>query len=190
MKNNKIQFICFPYAGGGASVFYSWKQQLMDVADVLAIQYPGHESRFSEKPFTNMEELVRLIYKEIGHGISTNCVLFGHSIGARIAYEFTKYYEQVSHNKIRHLIVSGSRAPHFQEKNPIHALPDEAFIKEIKRFKCTPNEILENHWKFFFQCLEQILNWMKHIFIQRKEKFDAQLLYWEEKKILKHLKRN
>lgn len=69
MKNNKIQFICFPYAGGGASVFYSWKQQLMDVADVLAIQYPGHESRFSEKPFTNMEELVRLIYKEIGHGI-------------------------------------------------------------------------------------------------------------------------
>lgn len=144
MKNNKIQFICFPYAGGGASVFYSWKQQLMDVADVLAIQYPGHESRFSEKPFTNMEELVRLIYKEIGHGISTNCVLFGHSIGARIAYEFTKYYEQVSHNKIRHLIVSGSRAPHFQEKNPIHALPDEAFIKEIKRFKCTPNEILEN----------------------------------------------
>ena len=173
MKNNKIQFICFPYAGGGASVFYSWKQQLMDVADVLAIQYPGHESRFSEKPFTNMEELVRLIYKEIGHGISTNCVLFWHSIGARIAYEFTKYYEQVSHNKIRHLIVSGSRAPHFQEKNPIHALPDEAFIKEIKRFKCTPNEILENQ-----ELLEIFLPMLRADF-----ELDETYFYTEKRKI-------
>ena len=41
-------------------------------------------------------------------------------------------------------MVAGSRAPHPPEPRPIHHLPDDAFIRELKRFSGTPEAIREN----------------------------------------------
>src|SRR5687767_3901920 len=42
------RIICLPWAGGTAAVFRSWMRPFRDVAQVLAVEYPGHGSRYGE----------------------------------------------------------------------------------------------------------------------------------------------
>jgi len=71
-------------------------------------------------------------------------VFFGHSIGARIAFELARNIQKNWGLHPRHLIVSGSRAPHISEPKPLHHLPDNEFIQELRRFSGTPEEVLQN----------------------------------------------
>lgn len=71
------------------------------------------------------------------------CVLYGHSMGARIAFEIAKRL-QVYGREPRCLIVSGARAPHFPKSNPVYDLPDELLIGEIRKKNGTPDEILRD----------------------------------------------
>ena len=44
----RLSLVCFPHAGGSASLYRSWGQHAPPDVDVLAVQYPGHEDRLSE----------------------------------------------------------------------------------------------------------------------------------------------
>lgn len=134
---------CFPFAGGGASAFYSWKKFLPEYTPICPIQLPGREERITEKPYTDMRILVTDLKKEILDRSPQRIVLFGHSMGAKIAYEVAKELEK--ENVIpKLLIVSGSRPPHMKEPNPIYHLSDRDFKAGIGRFEGTPKEIMEN----------------------------------------------
>lgn len=43
-----IQLVCLPHAGGAAGWFIPFSAELCGVADVLAVQYPGHQDRWHE----------------------------------------------------------------------------------------------------------------------------------------------
>lgn len=134
--------LCFPFAGGGASAFYGWDDQTPNMVKICPIQLPGREERILEKPYTKMGELIDDV-SNILSGMEQEMIVFGHSMGAKIAYEVVKKLELMG-KKVRLLIVSGSRAPHIPEPNPIYYLSDEEFKKELARFEGTPKEILEN----------------------------------------------
>ena len=38
-----LRLICFPYAGGGASIYRSWAEEISGDIEVCAIQLPGRE---------------------------------------------------------------------------------------------------------------------------------------------------
>ena len=89
-----------------------------------------------------MEMLVCDITEELKK-LNKRLVLFGHSMGGKIAYEVAKKLEDEGCGA-ELLIVSGSRVPNVPEPNPVYQLSDEAFLDAIKRFNGMPKEITEN----------------------------------------------
>ncbi len=70
---------------------------------------------------------------------------FGHSMGATIGFELAHQLCAQDDLGPLHLFVSGSRAPQVRSLDqPIHHLPDEEFIEELRRFNSTPEAVLQN----------------------------------------------
>jgi len=143
ISKDKAVLFCFPYAGGGASVYRSWIKKFQDSITVCPIQLPGREERIHEKAYTNMTDLVDELEYTILSLIQGEYMLWGHSMGAKIVYELEKRLEK--HKKIAKCIfVSASRIPSSQEKNIFYNLPDQSFIKAIAKLGGTSKYILDN----------------------------------------------
>lgn len=145
-ENIKVQnpiMFCFPFAGGGAGAYSSWIKHFQESIVVCPIQLPGREEKITEAPYINMKELIEDLVQEINKYNEYKIILFGHSMGAKIAYEVAKRLE-LRNTPVEQLIISGSRVPHILEPNPIYHLPDEEFKNELGRFDGTPKEILGN----------------------------------------------
>ncbi len=141
---DKIRLFCLPYAGGGASIYNEWVKAFPYDAGVYPIQLPGRENRIAEQPLCEMGELVEAISEAIAPYLLCPFIFFGHSIGARIAFELARSLRRKQGVQPCHLIVSGSRAPHIPEPHPLHHLPDNEFIKELRRFSGTPEAALQS----------------------------------------------
>ena len=44
-RGDGLRLICFPYAGGGPSLFRGWPLELSQQVEVCAVQLPGREAR-------------------------------------------------------------------------------------------------------------------------------------------------
>jgi medium-chain acyl-[acyl-carrier-protein] hydrolase len=139
---DKIRLFCFPFAGGGASIYSQWQKTFSNHTSVYPIQLPGRENRINEEPIDDINVLVENISEELAPYLDRPFVFFGHSLGAKIAYEVCRYIKSIWGINPCHFIVSASRAPHIPEENPIHHLTDDLFMKALYRFSGTPEEIL------------------------------------------------
>ena len=138
--------ICFPYAGGGASFFKDWQKFLPDVK-VCPLQMPGREERFCDELYTDSDKLVRDIFEVMEIYKEHDIYLYGHSMGAKIAYSLAAMSEAAGMD-IKGIIVSGCSAPHTPDYNPIGNLPDKEFRKALGEYNSTPEEILKDDGLF------------------------------------------
>ena len=139
-----MRIFCFPYAGGGASVYRQWSEALPPNVEVCAVQPPGRENRISEPPISNVHELVMRILPGMAPLFDKPFIFFGYSTGALVAFELVRELEKQQMPLPENLIVAAARAPHIPEPSPLHHLPEEAFFRELKRFSGTPEVILQN----------------------------------------------
>ncbi len=141
---DKIRLFCLPYAGGGASIYRGWAKAFSGDTGIYPIQLPGRENRITELPIYEMRELVVAISEAMRPYLQRPFILFGHSLGARIAFELVRNLREKWKIQPCCLIVSGSRAPHIPEPKPLHHLPDGEFVEELRRFSGTPEAILQS----------------------------------------------
>ncbi|MEH0020155.1 MAG: alpha/beta fold hydrolase [Desulfobacter sp.] len=144
VPNIRARLFCFPYAGGGASVYRLWQQYLPHDIQICALQPPGRESRISEAPYNDVQKLVSAIVPEITAFLDHPFAFFGHSTGALVAFELTRALRRARLPLPGTLMVSGSRPPHIPEPHPIHHLPEPEFLDGLRRFAGTPEELLQN----------------------------------------------
>ncbi len=141
----KLRLFCFPYAGGGASIFRPWLKYLPQDIEVCPIQLPGRENRLNEKPFNRLTPLIQKLSEVIRPYLDVPFVFLGHSMGALISFELAHHIR--FHYKLEplSLFVSGCRAPNRICRNTrMHQLPTEDFLQELRKFEGMPEEIL-NH---------------------------------------------
>lgn len=140
----RLNLICFPYAGGGAQLFNSWQAAFGDV-QICAVQYPGRGSRVREPAFTDCQALVDAFVPHLLPFLEKPFALFGHSMGAIIAYEVACHLQQRHGLQLERLIVSGRRAPQIPlQEPPTYNLPDAEFIDELRRLNGTPQAVLDH----------------------------------------------
>ncbi|VVS94549.1 thioesterase II family protein [Desulfoluna spongiiphila] len=143
-RTERVRFFALPFAGGGASIFHGWEGLLPPHVGMYAVQPPGRENRISETPYSSMASLVEGLTEAMLPYLDMPFVLFGHSLGARVAFEVARALRKSLGVEPHHLIVAASRGPHIPEPRPLHHLPDKAFITELERFSGTPKAVLTN----------------------------------------------
>jgi len=139
---------CFAHAGGGGSFFQPWRELLEPGVEVRPVVLPGRETRISEPPVTSVTELVEPVARAIEADVAGRAgdyAVFGHSMGSVVAYEVTRRLEAGPGPDPTCLFVSGRRAPHLPARHePLHVMPDEAFLDAVVQLNGTPDELLEH----------------------------------------------
>jgi len=64
-RRTRLRLFCFPYAGGGASIFRQWQENMPEGIEVCAVQLPGRENRIAEPLFTRLLSLVNAVVKAL-----------------------------------------------------------------------------------------------------------------------------
>lgn len=137
------RLICFPHAGGSATFYYPFSKALSADVDVLAIQYPGRQDRFGEPCVENVHELADLITEQIRPWLDRPCALFGHSMGATIAFEVAGRLQRDGNTPLG-LFVSARRAPSRHKGGTLHLLDDDGLAAELVSLSGTDARILGN----------------------------------------------
>jgi len=142
----RLRLFCFPYAGGGASLFRPWSDLLPTSIEICAIQPPGRENRFREARFTHLPELVTALDTAIDPWVqSLPFAFFGHSLGALTSFELTRTLYRRHGPMPMHLMVASHRAPQLPERHlRLSDLPDAIFLQELRRLNGTANDVAEN----------------------------------------------
>src|SRR5690349_11863534 len=123
------RLFCFPYAGGGASIYRQWASLLPADIEVCALQLPGRENRILEPLFTQLEPLVRTLADVLQPYLDVPFSFFGHSMGALISFELARYLRRHHLPQPRRLLLSAHRAPQLPYRGPrLHTMPHDEFI--------------------------------------------------------------
>lgn len=142
----RLRLLCFPYAGGGLSVFHAWPPEFPPEIEVWAIQYPGRERRHREPPISQMPELIRDLSAAMAGKLQKPFACFGNSLGALVAFELIRSLRQ-NHGLLPvRLFASACAAPHVvANPSPIHTLPEEQFVQEVvRRYQAIPDVVLQD----------------------------------------------
>jgi medium-chain acyl-[acyl-carrier-protein] hydrolase len=144
----RLRVLCFPYAGGGASAFNGWIDQLpaqvLAQIELLAVQLPGHESRVNEETFDNLSPLLDALVPIVRRYSDTPFAFVGHSMGALISFELARHLRRQKHPGPAHIVVSGHRAPQLPDPQPaIRGLPAVEFLARLREMGGTPEAVLE-----------------------------------------------
>ncbi|MCC7362522.1 MAG: thioesterase [Anaerolineales bacterium] len=140
----QLRLLCFPYAGGGVSVFRAWPDRLPAEIEVWAIQLPGRDGRLREPIPADLPTLAAAIADGLGPFSDRPFACFGHSLGALLAFEFARELRRRGQVEPSRLLVSARRAPQLpRTEAPLHTLPEPQFIAGLQqRYNGIPAAIL------------------------------------------------
>lgn len=143
------RLFCFHFAGGSASLYRTWPAvlapRLPDV-ELCAVQLPGRENRLREAPFTQVEPLITALLDALGPELDRPFALFGHSMGAIIAYELAQTLKRNGGPQPSQLLISGRRSPTLPDPlPPLHHLPTDEMLQAIgRRYGNLPAVLLQD----------------------------------------------
>ncbi|HZM74977.1 MAG TPA: alpha/beta fold hydrolase [Candidatus Limnocylindrales bacterium] len=103
--------VCLSFCGGGTTSFRPWAGALAEDVDLALVCYPGRERRIAEpamSTWTGLMDDVLALVRSLAH---RPYVLFGHSMGAWVAFEVAAAAERDGWPAPRALIVSASSPP-------------------------------------------------------------------------------
>jgi medium-chain acyl-[acyl-carrier-protein] hydrolase len=144
----RLRLVCVPHAGGSASLYRRWTELLGPAVEVCAVELPGRGVRFGEPAESDMTALcdgLAAAIEPLLDGVPL--AVFGHSMGARIAFELTRRFD----GRVVHLFAAGSPAPGValrynmsSDRRPTAELTDDEFKQRLRDFGGTPAMILED----------------------------------------------
>lgn len=144
-EDSTLRLFCFPHAGAGASSFRDWPRHLPEHVAVCPVQLPGRETRFRETPFTRIEPLVEGLVDALNPFLDRSFALYGHSVGALVAFEFARALRSAGLPQPAHLFVSGRPAPQSLASRPLlHDLGHPQLMRTLQKLGGTPAAVLRN----------------------------------------------
>jgi medium-chain acyl-[acyl-carrier-protein] hydrolase len=141
----RLRLFCFPYAGGGVSIFRTWSDGLPADVEVCPIQLPGRGTRLMEPPFTRLSPLIQALAEALFPLLDMPFAFFGHSLGALVSFELARQLRRDCAVQPVRLFISADRAPQIPYRDPpIHSLPEGEFLVALRRLNGTPREVLDD----------------------------------------------
>lgn len=135
------RLICLPHAGGSASFFRNWSLQLPADIELTVVQYPGHEDRWAEPLIDTMDTLADELAQHIQPLLDRPYLLFGHSMGAAVAYELCLRLREHNEALPQRLVVSAHEAPCRHRGGDWHLADDATLTDELVRLDETASAL-------------------------------------------------
>lgn len=126
-----VRVLAFPFAGGNANAFLKWKAFLPQNVEVLAYTPPGRGSRFADDLIDSMSGMVQDAFHYFEPYLDKPFMLFGHSLGGLLAYEFLLHLHQNNKPTPFHFISSARKAPDLPSMDGWSKLSDDDFIDKL-----------------------------------------------------------
>lgn len=112
---------------------------------VMPIELPGRGKRLDENPQENYQMLTEILSKEIAQVAQDRYALFGHSMGALLAYGITQQLQHFGTTLPVMLLVSGCAAPARQNSERYDRIRTEAaLIADLNKQGGTPEAVFNN----------------------------------------------
>ncbi|MDG9710516.1 thioesterase II family protein [Streptomyces sp. DH10] len=137
-----VRLFCLPYAGGGASTYAAWPALFPDDIEVCPVELPGRLTRWSEKPFARAEPLVETLATALAGELDVPYALFGHSMGALLAFELARTLRRRGACEPQVLFVSGGPAPQLPRRwEQVHDQPDDVVVARLRDLGAVPEDV-------------------------------------------------
>jgi surfactin synthase thioesterase subunit len=139
-----MNVFCLPFAGGSK---YSYNPYFQYTAPIkwIALEYPGRGARIREPLLKNLNQIVLDIYDQIKYKLDEPYIIYGHSMGAKVAYLLTKEIRRNDQAMPLHLFLTGSGGPSVADREPPrYLLPKEQFANTLRDLGGIPDETLNS----------------------------------------------
>src|SRR5471032_1015798 len=115
MPRPSLRLYCLPYSGASAMVYARWRRKLPEWIEVCPLELPGRGRRFNDPLQTDLPALVNQLAGELQGNLDLTYALFGHSLGALVAFELAHALRRNGLPPASALFASGAPAPAFRE---------------------------------------------------------------------------
>lgn len=135
---------CFAPAGGDPAEFLRWQEPLGPLASIMAVTMPGRGHRHAEPRPATVAAYVDGAAAAIAGAGTEPFVLFGHSLGALVAFEVARRLRDDP--RLLRLVASGASAPRLMPTPRVvraAALEGRAFAEAVGAFGGLPPEVVE-----------------------------------------------
>ncbi|MEV5431740.1 alpha/beta fold hydrolase [Streptomyces sp. NPDC052701] len=138
--------VCLPHAGGSATAYFGLSAALSATAEVLVVQYPGRQDRITEPPVDDIRKLASRIADALDPWLDRETVLFGHSMGAVVAYEVALKLQARTETGAAGLIASGKAAPSIRQDRGMHRRDDAGLTAGLAELSGTDSAVLASRF--------------------------------------------
>lgn len=137
--------VCCAHAGGGAIAYRGWGERLGERVQVWTAERAGRGTRIKEPAATTLAQIADGLAGAVEARIEGPVSLFGHSMGAAVAFEVARRIEdRRGAGSVRCLVAAGSWPPGQRRvrPQPLHTLDDQSLMRALAAFGGTPVEVL------------------------------------------------
>jgi surfactin synthase thioesterase subunit len=144
-----ITLFCLPYAGGAAAVYRNWPLAAPGWLHIAPLHLPGRGLRHDQALLPDWAPLIDLLVVDVQVGVHAHpdrpFALFGHSLGALLAFELAHALRRRLGVEPCWVGVSGCPAPshHVAEMDWL-TCPEQDVLDELTAFGQTAPELLAN----------------------------------------------
>lgn len=134
---------CFTHAGGDTAEYLRWQPALGTAAEIVTVTMPGRGHRYAEPAPAGVDAFAGAAAEAIAGNATGPFVLFGHSLGAVVAFEVARRLRD--DDRLRHLVASGAAAPVLMPSERVvraAALKGRAFAEAVGAFGGLPAEVV------------------------------------------------
>jgi len=140
-----VRLFCLPWAGGSAAAYASWTDAVRDDVEVCPIELPGRQTRWQESPFERLDPLVNSLATALSSELGGRFALFGHSMGALVAFELARTLRRRGEGEPETLFVSAGAAPQLPRSLPwVPDQPDSVVREKLRELGGVPAEVDES----------------------------------------------
>jgi surfactin synthase thioesterase subunit len=136
-----MKLLCIPFSGGNAYSYSSFRKFLPDSITLCPLELPGRGTRIAEPLLYDIDAMTEYLFRQVEHQIDGPYVLFGHSLGALLAFTLCRTLVKKEANLPLALFLSGQTAASLIKNDERYLLPDKQFIDVIRQMEGTPEEL-------------------------------------------------
>jgi surfactin synthase thioesterase subunit len=135
--------VCFPHAGGSASYYRPMSAALPASVGLYAVQYPGRQDRLREPLVADVVSMAEAIAPAVLTLADRPLALFGHSMGASVAFEVGRRLERWGAPPVA-LFVSSRHAPSRPRGTEHHLADDKGLVSAVVKLGGPGVELMDD----------------------------------------------